>query len=122
MTFCAMSRWQPMASMVMIAPSIASMSSSFGIAMISFDFSATLTCPRTRRWRAANAETSARRLTINRDHPSRHPGHRCDPADEAGLELLGVKRGQDVAQMVMGGRAILERAKAAKQLKLFDPE
>ena len=35
MTFCAISRWQPMASIVTMAPSIASMSSSFGIAMIS---------------------------------------------------------------------------------------
>jgi len=38
------------------------------------------------------------------------------------LKLLGLERGQDVAQMIVGGRAILERAKAAKQLKLFDPE
>jgi len=40
-----MSRWQPIASIVTIAPVMASMSSSFGIAMISLDFSATLTCP-----------------------------------------------------------------------------
>ena len=53
----AMSRWQPIASMVTTAPSIASMSSSAGMATISFDFSATLTCPSTRRWRAAKAET-----------------------------------------------------------------
>ena len=52
-----MSRWQPIASMVTIAPSIASMSSSLGMAMISLDFSATLTWPSTRRWRAAKAET-----------------------------------------------------------------
>jgi hypothetical protein len=37
--------------------SIAIMSSNFGIATISLDFSATLTCPSTRRWRAAKAET-----------------------------------------------------------------
>ena len=52
-----MARWHPIASMVTMAPSIASMSSSFGIATISFDFSATLTWPSTRRWRAAKAET-----------------------------------------------------------------
>ena len=40
-----------------MAPSFASMSSSFGIATISFDFAATLTWPSTSRWRAANAET-----------------------------------------------------------------
>jgi hypothetical protein len=39
MIFAAMSRWQPIASMVTTAPSIASMSSSAGMATISFDFS-----------------------------------------------------------------------------------
>src|SRR3954451_7062345 len=39
MTVLAISRWQPMASIVTIAPSIASMARSFGIAMISLDFS-----------------------------------------------------------------------------------
>jgi hypothetical protein len=52
-----MSRWQPIASMVTTAPSIAIRSSSFGMATISLDFSATFTCPSTRRWRAAKAET-----------------------------------------------------------------
>ena len=46
-----------MASMVTIAPSMASMLSNLGIAMISLDFSATFTCPSTMRWRAAKAET-----------------------------------------------------------------
>ena len=127
MIFCAMSRWQPMASMVTIAPSIASMSRSFGIAMISLDFSATLTWPSTRRWRAAKAETmwmaafrplvagSAHGLAVDGDHPRRHPGHRGDPGDEAALELLGVERGEDVAEMIVGRRAVLERPEAAKQ-------
>jgi hypothetical protein len=38
-------------------PSIAIMSSKAGMATISLDFSATATCPSTRRWRAAKAET-----------------------------------------------------------------
>jgi hypothetical protein len=46
-----------MASMVMIGPSIASISSNFGMATISLDFSAILTWASTRRWRAAKAET-----------------------------------------------------------------
>jgi hypothetical protein len=46
-----------MASMVTMAPSIASMSNSLGMAMISLDLSATLIWPSTSRWRAANAET-----------------------------------------------------------------
>jgi hypothetical protein len=46
-----------MASMVTMAPSIAVMSRSAGMATISLDFSATLTCPSTKRRRAAKAET-----------------------------------------------------------------
>src|SRR5271163_2786992 len=52
-----MARWQPIASMVTTAPSIFSMPRSLGMATISLDFSATLTWPRTRRWRAAKADT-----------------------------------------------------------------
>src|SRR5271154_4107439 len=52
-----MSRWQPMESVVMMAPSITNMSRSAGMAMISLDLSATLTWPSTRRWRAAKADT-----------------------------------------------------------------
>ena len=58
MIFCAMSRWQPMASMVTTAPSMANRSSSAGMATISLDLSPTLTCPSTMRWRAAKAETT----------------------------------------------------------------
>src|SRR5271165_4362112 len=57
MTFCAMSRWHPIASIVTIAPSISNIVRSLGIAMISLDFSATLTCPSTTRWPAAKADT-----------------------------------------------------------------
>ena len=52
-----MARWQPIASMVTTAPSIAIMSSSAGMATISLDFAATATCPNTSRCRAAKAET-----------------------------------------------------------------
>jgi hypothetical protein len=57
MILAAISRWQPMASMVTTAPSMASMSKRPGIATISFDFSATLTWPSTSRWRVAKADT-----------------------------------------------------------------
>jgi ABC transporter substrate binding protein len=43
MIFAAMSRWQPIASIVTTAPSIDIMSSSAGMATISFDFSFTFT-------------------------------------------------------------------------------
>src|ERR1700683_3858355 len=45
------------AAIVTTAPSIDIMSSSAGMATISFDFSATFTRPSTMRWRAAKAET-----------------------------------------------------------------
>jgi len=54
----AIARWQPIASMVTTAPSIVSMSSSFGMATISLDFSATLIWPITSRWRVAKADTT----------------------------------------------------------------
>ena len=103
--------------------------------MISLDFSATLTWPSTRRWRAAKAETmwigglaalllagSARGLAIDGDHPRRHPGQRGDPGDEAALELLGVQRGEDIAEVIVRRRAIPERPEAAQKLKLLDAE
>jgi len=40
---CAVSRWQLIASVVTIAPSIANMRNSLGTATISLDFSATFT-------------------------------------------------------------------------------
>ncbi len=56
-SWLAISFWQPMASMVTMAPSRLSMASSLGMATISFDFSSTLVCPSTKRCRAAKAET-----------------------------------------------------------------
>ena len=49
--------WQPMASMVTIAPSMTSIANSLGMATISLALSATLTWPSAKRWRAAKAET-----------------------------------------------------------------
>jgi hypothetical protein len=55
----------PIASMVTIAPSIASIFKSLGIAMISLDFSATLTCPSTRRRLAEGRNHVDRSLTAS---------------------------------------------------------
>ena len=49
-------------------------------------------------------------------------GHRGDPGGEATLELLGVERGQDVTQVVVRRRAVLERTEAAQQRELLGPE
>ena len=58
MIFCAMSPWQPMASMVTTAPSMARRSSRARMATISLDLSPTLVWPSTMRRRAAKAETT----------------------------------------------------------------
>src|SRR5918994_5721538 len=106
-----MARWHPIASMVTMAPSIASMSSSFGIATISFDFSATLTWPSTSRREGGNHMDggfpalflirAAHRLAVGRDHPGRSAGQRRHPGDEAVLKLLRIERGEDVAELIM---------------------
>lgn len=112
--------------MVTIAPSMASMLSNLGIAMISLDFSATFTCPSTMRWRAAKAETmwiGAMSPVLRPDRrtvlpsiamtPSGDAGHRGHPGDEAVLELFGIERCEDVANPVVRWRPILEGAEAA---------
>ena len=40
-------------------------------------------------------------LAIDGDDPGRNPGQRCDPGDEAALELLGIQRGEDIAQVIV---------------------
>ena len=45
---CAISFWQPMASLVTTHPLSSSNSSSWGMAVISFDFSSVFTCPKVR--------------------------------------------------------------------------
>src|SRR5436309_11003435 len=119
-----MSRWQPMASMVTVAPSIASISRSLGMATISLDLSATLTWPSTRRWRAAKAESMwmgslallvgpTHGLAVDGDHPTRRSRQRGDPGDEAALELLGVEGGQNIAEVIVRRRAVAKRPEPA---------
>src|ERR1700748_2522081 len=119
--------------MVTMAPSMASMSNSLGMAMISLDFSATWTGPRTRRWRAAKADTmwiAARPLLLDRREvlpsiaitPSGMLGQGPDPGGKAGLELPGIQRGQNIAQMVVRRSAGREGAEASQQRQLFLPK
>src|SRR6202162_3734382 len=127
-----MSRWQPMASVVMMAPSITNMSRSAGMAMISLDLSATLTWPSPRRWRAAKADTmwiaafapylvgrGAPRPAGAGDHIRRHPDQLGDPGDEATLEFRGVERRENVAEVVVRRRSIAERQKPAQKRDLL---
>src|SRR5277367_81819 len=114
-----MARWQPMASMVTIQPSITRRSSSAGIAVISFDLVATLTWPSTRRCCAANAETiwiAALPLFLlweRRTVQGPHPG--C----ETMLEFLGVEDRKDIAELVVRGRPVAKRPEPAQQSELF---
>jgi hypothetical protein len=120
--FAAMSRWQPIASIVTIAPSIANISSSAGIATISLDFSDTLTCPSTSRWRAANAETIwIASCAPFFDHIGRHTGQPRHPRHEASLELLGVERRQNVAEVVVGRRSVANGRNRRNSSSFFSP-
>src|ERR1700684_2384373 len=61
-------------------------------------------------------------LATDRYHARRHASHRGNPGHEAALELFGIENGQDIAQVIMGRRAVLERAEAAEKLKFLDAE
>jgi hypothetical protein len=73
------------------------------MATISFDFSATLTCPSTRalsrrkgrhhvdRGFGAFLPIGAAAASAYRDHLDCGPGQRCHPADEALLEFHGIE-------------------------------
>ena len=129
-----MSRWHPMASIVTIAPSIANISKSLGIAMISLDFSVTFTWPRTRRLLAAKAET----MWIWALPPFLLPERRtalpsiaitpagtpvtAAPGDEAALKLLGIKGGEDIADAIMRRGPTKEGAESAQKRQLFFTE
>ena len=70
----------------------------------------------------AGALGPAHRLAVEGDHAGRNAGQRDDPGDEATLDLVGVQHRQDVAQVTVVRRAILERTEAAKKRQLFNPE
>src|SRR6266571_3135361 len=98
--------------MVTIAPSITNILSRAGIATISFDLSATLTCPRTSREGRNHMDSffpallligAAHCLAVNGDHAFRHPGQRRHPGDEAALELLRIEGCKNVAKVIMAG-------------------
>jgi hypothetical protein len=63
-----------------------------------------------------------RRGRLDGNHPLGHAGQRGDPGDKTTLELLGVEDRQDVAEMIVRRRAILERAEAAQKLAFLAAE
>ena len=54
--------------------------------------------------------------------PAGTPVTAATQATKQAWNCSALERGQDVAQVIVGWRAILERPKAAEQPKLFDPE
>jgi hypothetical protein len=59
-------------------------------------------------------------LTVDGDHFGRNPRLRRDPGDEATLEGLGVQRGENVTEVIVRRRSILERSEASEQSQ-FQP-
>jgi hypothetical protein len=73
-------------------------------------------------WLGALATTpmgALQRLAVDGDEVGRAPGQRRHPADEAALELLGIEHGEEVAQVIMRGRAVRERPEVAQQGQLL---
>lgn len=57
-------------------------------------------------------------LAIDGDHLRRHAAGGCGPGHKALLEALGIERGEDLAQAVMGGRPMAIGPEPAQQIKL----
>jgi hypothetical protein len=60
-----------------------------------------------------------RGLAIDRDDLGRRVGQRRDPGHEASLEGAGVERGKDIAEIIMGGRAVQIGPKPSQQFDLL---
>ena len=65
---------------------------------------------------------SVRGLAIDGDHPLRRSGHCGDPSNEAALELLGVERCEDVAEVIVCRRTIAKSSEPAQKIKLLATE
>jgi hypothetical protein len=68
--------------------------------------------------RRLGAFRAAQRLAIDRDDVGRGAGLRRDPGGKAALELLGIEAGQDVAQMIVRGRAVRKGPEPPQQFEL----
>jgi hypothetical protein len=70
----------------------------------------------------AGALGPAHGLAIDGNHAGWNAGQRGNPCDKAPLKLIGVQHRQDVAEVAVVRRTILERTEAAKKCQLLDPE
>src|ERR1019366_10352663 len=57
------------------------------------------------------------RFPIDGDDAGRCSRHRCDPSSEALLELPGVERGKNIAQMIVRGRPVTKRPEPAQEFE-----
>ena len=65
---------------------------------------------------------STRCFSINGDHFGGRIGQCCDPGHKTKLESHSVQRGEYIAQVIMRGRAFLERPEAPQQSELLFAE
>jgi len=104
------------------------------MATISFDLSLTLVCARTRRCRAAKADTiwtcvlaalapgASRGFSIDGDDLRRGPGQAADPGRETLAEGGRIQCGEDITQMIVARRAVGEGQETPQQIEFLVPE
>jgi hypothetical protein len=118
----AISRWQLSASTVTVQPWRLSILSSFGIAVISFDFASTahqslFAAPggdHVQRRRALGfVERAAQRFTVNRHNALVSLGKAGHEALEADTELLRIQRPEQPAEGVVARRPVFQLQDAA---------
>jgi hypothetical protein len=62
---------------------------------------------------------SARGFAVDGDDFGRGAGQRHNPGDKAALERLGVKRGEDISEVIVRGRSRAERPEPPQKSELF---
>src|SRR5208337_3188093 len=63
-----------------------------------------------------------RGLSVDGDHPLWCPSQRRNPGNEAALEVLGVKRREDIAEVIVRRRAIAKWPEPAQEIELLGTE
>ena len=128
-----MSRWQPIASMVTMAPSIANMFEQLGDGddlvrlfrhLDLTEHQALARCEGRdhvdRRLRALLLVGAAQRLAVDGDRPPLGaPVSAATHATKQRWNCLGVERGEDVAEMIVRRRSVAKRPEPAQQFDLL---
>src|SRR6266571_1315204 len=113
----AISFWHPMASIVTTAPVTSRRRSSAGMAVISFDFSSTFSCPNTRRFALAQARTiwmAAVAVALSKEWRSVFPTlcsthHRTHRNDEDIHQEMTAIGGKGTAGVRQRGKMLMKR-------------